>query len=833
VVVLALSVLLLASAYGWQVYTLARELQHDVRALRALTAGPLDAAALEALDEQTSATHATAAELRASVEPLLPLLRRLEWVPAYGTDLAAVEPLLDVALHTSSAMQSSITVLVPLADQLDTTDTVSEALALSVGLSAARPRLEEARAAATQAERAWAAVPVAQLGPRLRGQAEQVGPLLPLLAAAIDMALASEAVATPLVPVAQAAGDISQISAADLSARLPQLQPHLAAARGQLEQARPQIAQAAASWRRVDVAAIPAAAKQRAAQIAAVPVLLSAAVDLTIAADDTAAALAPVVAAPTTAPRERGAALRLLAQQRPQIETARASIAQATATWAALPQEHIPAALRERLRPLDAWLPLASDGIALALILPDMLGIDAPREYLLIAQTPDELRPTGGFISAVGQFTVQGGDVLQIDVNHTDDILPYAEMYRYPSPPEPLQRYMEIYAWVFRDGNWSPDFAEAAQTLQYLYELERGERPEHIIAITPTALQYLLAATGPVVVTDTVATDSNELVSSENLPQYIINSYNAYFLAPDVHRKAFLGPLMESIMQRLQAGAGDLDLLPLLRAGLRALNEKHVLISTEDSRTAAVLARNGWDGAVDAGEHDFLMVVDANVGYTKANYYIEQAMSYTVDLRDPTAPAAEVRIRHTHTAPVVEPCTHWRDTPRRPEGVLPYTDHTEKCYWDYLRVLVPPGSELHGVQSEPVPAAWGLGELDDGSARLMSVEWAADVISTFLIVPPGGSRETVLSYRLPPYVVAQTGEGWRYRLRLQKQAGREAIPATVRVLLPAGATVRGAAPMPAATEGQRLTWNLDLATDRTLTVAFGAGEAAEQAAPGE
>jgi hypothetical protein len=137
------------------------------------------------------------------------------------------------------------------------------------------------------------------------------------------------------------------------------------------------------------------------------------------------------------------------------------------------------------------------------------------------------------------------------------------------------------------------------------------------------------------------------------------------------------------------------------------------------------------------------------------------------------------------------------------------------------------------VQSEPVPAAWGLGELDDGSARLMSVEWAADVISTFLIVPPGGMRETVLSYRLPPYVVAQTGEGWRYRLRLQKQAGREAIPATVRVLLPAGATVRGAAPVPAATEGQRLTWNLDLATDRTLAVAFGAGEAAEQAAPGE
>jgi hypothetical protein len=808
---------------SWQVYTAAQSVQQEVSELRALASGPLNGDTLEPFSAQLRETRAAVGTLREEAAPFLPVLRRLGWLPEYGADAVAVAPLLDVAEQASSALDESAPVLVPLLTEVNSTATLTEAVRLAEELAAARPRLEEARAAAIRAEEAWATVPVAQLDPRVQEQVAQVGPLLPLLTAGLDMALAGEAVVTPLLPLAQKVGNPH-----DLQDRIHEIQPDLAATRATLEQARPQIAQAASSWADVPQADLPPTIQQRAPQIAAVPVLLNAAVDLTVAADDTLTALAPVLPEAEAARFDRAKALARLDQARPQFETARESIAQATDTWATLPREHMPAALRERLRPLDELLPLASGGIELALVLPHMLGLHEPQEYILIAQTPDELRPTGGFISAVGQFTAQDGNILNIDVNHTDNILPRPELSRYPSPPEPFQRYMDIYYWVFRDGNWSPDFPESAQTLQYLYELERGEPPEHIIAITPTALQYLLSATGPVMVTDTVIADTNELVSAENLPQYIIDSYNAHFLAPGVHRKAFLGPLMESIMQRLQTGAGDLDLLALTRAGLRMLDEKHALVYTEHTPTAEMLARNGWDGAVRPGEHDFLMVVDANVGYTKANYYVEQAITYTVDLRDPAAPTAEVRIRHTHTAPVAEPCTHWRDTPRRPDGVLPYADHTEKCYWDYMRVLVPIESELRAVQSEPVPAAWGLSNLDDGSAQLISVEWVADVISTFLIVPTGGSRETVLGYSLPPNVVAQTGEGWRYQLRLQKQAGREAIPATVRVLLPEGAPVRTTSPVPTATEGQLLTWNLDLATDRTLTIDFGAHGAAAQ-----
>ena len=49
------------------------------------------------------------------------------------------------------------------------------------------------------------------------------------------------------------------------------------------------------------------------------------------------------------------------------------------------------------------------DGLELAQALPSLLGADKPAEYLLLAQNPDELRATGGFIGAVGVLTLDQG----------------------------------------------------------------------------------------------------------------------------------------------------------------------------------------------------------------------------------------------------------------------------------------------------------------------------------------------------------------------------------------------------------------------------------------
>ena len=101
---------------------------------------------------------------------------------------------------------------------------------------------------------------------------------------------------------------------------------------------------------------------------------------------------------------------------------------------------------------------------------------------------------------------------------------------------------------------------------------------------------------------------------------------------------------------------------------------------------------------------------------------------------------------------------------------------TARCYWDYLRVYAPAGSEM--------VAAEGLErtktERGEGNTTVFSGEF---------VLKPGESHEVVLRYRLPNSVAAEP-----YRLFVRKQAGTAAPPLRVQ----AGACL----------------WQTDLARDR-------------------
>ncbi len=110
------------------------------------------------------------------------------------------------------------------------------------------------------------------------------------------------------------------------------------------------------------------------------------------------------------------------------------------------------------------------------------------------------------------------------------------------------------------------------------------------------------------------------------------------------------------------------------------------------------------DGAVRPGVGDFLMVVDSNVGYNKVNPNIRQEIAYDVDLRHPRVPTATTTITYTHLL----------DAPHRCKSPAAYSDDYSysalmaRCYANFLRVLIPSGSQLIGTQTEPTPGRWLL-----------------------------------------------------------------------------------------------------------------------------
>ena len=212
-----------------------------------------------------------------------------------------------------------------------------------------------------------------------------------------------------------------------------------------------------------------------------------------------------------------------------------------------------------------------------------------------------------------------------------------------------------------------------------------------------------------------------------------------------------------------------------------------------------------------------MLVVDANVGYNKVNGHIEQRMAYTVDLSDPRSPVATLMISHTNRLNTTGPCRQWRGD----AGPLRYAQVADNCYWNYLRVLVPRGSQLVGIRTNPVPGEWMLsGRGDTGTVTVSQGEAGTHVLSTFLVVPFDETRVTVLRYRLPPGVLTEEAYGQHYRLKLQKQSGREAIPVTLQIDLPPQATLISAAPTPSRVSDHSLVIDLDLARDQTVDVIF-------------
>jgi hypothetical protein len=277
-----------------------------------------------------------------------------------------------------------------------------------------------------------------------------------------------------------------------------------------------------------------------------------------------------------------------------------------------------------------------------------------------------------------------------------------------------------------------------------------------------------------------------------------------------------MGDIASALLERLSAPEG-LDPVELGWAVRKALDEKHVLVYLRDPGAAALLQRQGWDGSLpgSSADQDFLMVVDSNVGFNKADPNVARSVDYDVDLSDPAVPRARLSVRYQNlSSRPVEACVQ---EARYGET---YADMLQRCYWDYVRVYVPAGSELLAGPDLALPSGSLLARIG-GAGLPETIQTILDadgwsVWASFFDLSPMEDRELIWEYRLPPAVVQRAADGsYQYRLRMQKQAGTVDVPLTVRVRVPAGAELSAG---PSVVE-------TDLRLDREMMVVFRTEEA--------
>ncbi len=502
---------------------------------------------------------------------------------------------------------------------------------------------------------------------------------------------------------------------------------------------------------------------------------------------------------------------RALADNPSNLQQAAAAVAKAERGMSPVQSDALSPLLSSRIATVQRLLPLGRGGLELAGQMSWLAGFDRPRTYLLVALNEDELRPGGGFISGVGQVQVDAGRVTAMVFRDSYAVDDFTKPY--PVPPEPLTALQGIDQWVFRDANWSPDFPTAARQAIELYRPSGALAPiDGVIAVDQRAFQELVGAVGPLQLPDVP-----EPVTGANAISYMRRSW-----APSdgnvtgdwwLKRKSFMGPLAEAMRGRIETGA--FDKMALAQTLLRLLEGKHIQVFVNQPDAAAVLHAQGWDGSLARPIGDYLMVVDANLGYNKVNANVRQSLTYHVDLRA-SPPRGEISLVYTNTTSIAYPCV----PEIRYDPV--YDQMANRCYWDYVRVLVPFTTRLDEATRIPVAASALWRKTEDSGVVTTRPLSESNLLSleAIMVLPTTSSQTRRYTLTLGDSIVQWDGNIGTYRLQIQKQAGTSAYPVVVSVDLPEAAALLEAQPWPAAIQDRTMMFQFSLDRDYSILLRF-------------
>jgi hypothetical protein len=433
--------------------------------------------------------------------------------------------------------------------------------------------------------------------------------------------------------------------------------------------------------------------------------------------------------------------------------------ARASAALQAIPAAQLPPALSERVAQVQSLVAMLEPAVRTAPAFPDLLGLRRPITYLLLIQNNHELRGTGGFISAAGELTLNRGEIEVLEI--TDSYSIFSREVEYSAAPEPIQKYLKSEILVFRDANWSPDLPTSARTARYFYEQVKGSSIQGVITIDLRSVQLLIDALDGIKIdgveqriTGDNAVDVMKDLWSDPLSTDSTAQDNLGAWWKD--RKDFVPLLAGAIIERVKSG--KFSHLKLLTAVQSAMDERAIQIWLDNPEAATQLAALGWDGALRPIEDaDYLALVDSNVGFNKVNAVLTRKIDYRVEWPNgPEQPALAVaEVIYTHPVTTGEEVCD--QTPRYGQD---YDDMIRRCFWNYVRLYVPRGSNLisiEGVEADSISSRRG--------------EARTQVLAGFFSMKPGTQHTVTFTYELPPTLQLEN-----YRLIAQRQAGSGALP---------------------------------------------------------
>lgn len=375
--------------------------------------------------------------------------------------------------------------------------------------------------------------------------------------------------------------------------------------------------------------------------------------------------------------------------------------------------------------------------------LPEILGTEEERTYLILFQNDKELRPTGGFLTAYAIFKVKNGKLKIVkseDIYSLDNLIP-----KHPKAPKEILTYHKgVSVFNIRDSNLSPDLVKSLEYFNSLYD-ESKQKIDYdgVITVDTKILVDMLEILGD--------TEADGVVFSAkkdkrcDCPQVIYKLFDmvdrpvAYIKE---NRKGILGDLLYVIMQKALGFSPSRYWGKLSQNFIKNLQEKHMLLYFKDQEIQQSIEKINFGGRIKDYKGDYLHINDTNFAGAKSNLFVSHTIISDTEIKE------DGSVERTLIIEYKNPYKH-SDCNLERGGLC-----LNAILRNWLRIYVPEGSKLITFQ---------------GSEKKVNTynNLSKTVFEGFLQVKPEGKSTVIVKYKLPFKVQNKKD----YSLLIQKQPG--------------------------------------------------------------
>lgn len=248
--------------------------------------------------------------------------------------------------------------------------------------------------------------------------------------------------------------------------------------------------------------------------------------------------------------------------------------------------------LTDKLRgPLDTAAQFMSDNGDAFRLIPDILGCNGDRSYIILAQNYAEVRPGGGLLGSVIPLTVSNGKL------SFGDSIPGATI-REAQTYEPEITEEEKALWgdalgSATDVNVTPDWSRTGEIFASIWQTYTGSAPNGVIGIDVETFKRLVSLG-----TDSVSLPDGSSVNSADITKLLLHDVYLMFGQDGAAQDAYFAMVLASCMDVIEGKLPSIGLTKIAHTVQQSIQEDRLMVWMANPEEEALMEQMGCAGTL-------------------------------------------------------------------------------------------------------------------------------------------------------------------------------------------------------------------------------------------